>query len=319
APPVPADTSAAGAKRHTIAASAKTGGAIEPSGNVSVAAGASQTFKITPKAGYSISSVTVDGKSVGAAGEYQFKNVAGDHSISAAFKKDSPARAGRGEAQSGANGGDNANGGASAAPDATAYEFPFADVQEGDWFYGDVLNAYRLGLINGVSATRYAPGNSITVAETIKLAACAHRLANTGSAGFAQGAEGEPWYSPYVAYALDAAIIVGEYEDYGAYITREEFAFIFFRAGSGTGSGASLGADAGGYEPINSVADGAIPDVAADNPRANEIYALYRAGVLAGSDAAGTFNLKASILRSEAAAILSRVYDPEARVSVTLN
>jgi hypothetical protein len=72
-------------QQETITASAGTGGTISPSGSVQVTYGANQTFTITPNSGYSISSVTVDGSSVGAVGSYTFSDVTGTHTIAASF------------------------------------------------------------------------------------------------------------------------------------------------------------------------------------------------------------------------------------------
>lgn len=69
----------------TIAASAGANGSISPSGSVSVAQGSNQSFNITPAAGYTIDSVTVDGVNKGAITSYTFSNVQANHSISAAF------------------------------------------------------------------------------------------------------------------------------------------------------------------------------------------------------------------------------------------
>jgi hypothetical protein len=69
----------------TITASAGTNGSISPSGAIAVTAGASQTFSITPKAGYQISTVTVDGVNQGALTSYTFTNVTATHTISASF------------------------------------------------------------------------------------------------------------------------------------------------------------------------------------------------------------------------------------------
>jgi len=66
------------------------------------------------------------------------------------------------------------------------------------------------------------------------------------------------------------------------------------------------------------VADNAIPDVKMNDAFADEIYTFYRAGILTGSDAKGTFHPDSSIKRSEVAAILIRMYDTTARQSVTL-
>ena len=70
----------------TIAASAGANGSIAPAGNVSVAQGSSQSFNITPAAGYAIESVTIDGANMGAIGAYTFPNVQSNHSIGAIFK-----------------------------------------------------------------------------------------------------------------------------------------------------------------------------------------------------------------------------------------
>src|SRR5207249_1937339 len=70
---------------HTITASAGANGAISPSGAVSVADGASQSFTITPDARYHILDVLVDGVSVGSGGSYSFSDVTADHTIAASF------------------------------------------------------------------------------------------------------------------------------------------------------------------------------------------------------------------------------------------
>ena len=52
---------------------------------------------------------------------------------------------------------------------------------------------------------------------------------------------------------------------------------------------------------------------------AAEIYELYRAGILTGSDAKGTFYSASTIKCSEATAILFRMFEASARKSITLN
>ena len=47
--------------------------------------GSSRAYVITPNSGYTISSVTVDGASVGAVTSYTFSNVTANHTIAAAF------------------------------------------------------------------------------------------------------------------------------------------------------------------------------------------------------------------------------------------
>ena len=68
----------------TITASAGPNGSISPSGAVTVNSGASQTFTITPGAGY-YADVLVDGADQGAITSYTFSNVTEAHTISATF------------------------------------------------------------------------------------------------------------------------------------------------------------------------------------------------------------------------------------------
>jgi mannose/cellobiose epimerase-like protein (N-acyl-D-glucosamine 2-epimerase family) len=69
----------------TISATAGSGGAISPSGSVTVVENNAQAFTITPNAGYTVSDVLVDGISVGAVSSYTFSSVNADHSIAASF------------------------------------------------------------------------------------------------------------------------------------------------------------------------------------------------------------------------------------------
>ena len=72
---------------YTIEATAGAGGSISPSGNVSVREGGDQTFTITPDKGYAVSTVKIDGKSIGAVKSYTFENVSRTHTIEVIFVK----------------------------------------------------------------------------------------------------------------------------------------------------------------------------------------------------------------------------------------
>ena len=63
------------------------GGTISPSGSVRVREGGSLALTITPDKGYVVSSVKVDGKSVGAVKSYTLTNVMGSHAITVTFRK----------------------------------------------------------------------------------------------------------------------------------------------------------------------------------------------------------------------------------------
>ena len=72
---------------YTIEATAGAGGSISPSGSVSVREGGDQTFTITPDKGYAVSTVKIDGKSIGAVKSYTFESVSRTHTIEVVFIK----------------------------------------------------------------------------------------------------------------------------------------------------------------------------------------------------------------------------------------
>ena len=118
---------------------------------------------------------------------------------------------------------------------------------------------------------------------------------------------GSLWYEPYVSFATIEGIIVEECGDYNVPATRAEFAKIL-----------AASVDPIDLETINIVDDEAIPDVDMSADYAESVYMLYRAGVLSGSDANGTFNPDSTITRAEAAAIITRIIDPNLRKTIEL-
>lgn len=68
-----------------VTASAGVGGSISPDGATQVSYGGSQSFTITPSAGYAIANVSVDGVPQGPVSSFTFVNVTADRTISASF------------------------------------------------------------------------------------------------------------------------------------------------------------------------------------------------------------------------------------------
>lgn len=188
---------------------------------------------------------------------------------------------------------------------------PFTDVLPGSWYYSDVVNAYALGLVSGVTPSTYKPEGTLTGAECVKLAACMHQLWHTGEVSLNMSPSGA-WYRSFVDYALQNGILDGELSGYDGAMRRGDFAHIFYRA-----------LPESNYPAVNDIADGAIPDVTMDDEYAREIYTFYRAGIIAGYGADDThvqyaFDAGSTITRAEVAAILSRMFDPAARVRFTI-
>ncbi len=79
APPPPIAT-------HAVTASATSGGSISPSGTIAVDDGQDLRFAIIPDSGYRLSSLEVDGKSVGTGLDYYIlRNITEDHTVRAVF------------------------------------------------------------------------------------------------------------------------------------------------------------------------------------------------------------------------------------------
>lgn len=75
-------------RNYTIgAAVSSSDGTITPGGNTAVPEGSGILYTITPKSGYVIHNVYVDGIPVGAVSSYRFTNVMTEHTISADFEK----------------------------------------------------------------------------------------------------------------------------------------------------------------------------------------------------------------------------------------
>ena len=186
------------------------------------------------------------------------------------------------------------------------YLLPFADVPVGVWFRKDVEVAHKNGLINGKTPTSFVPYDNITVGEVVKLAACMHQFYYNGVVTL-DNSPTAPWYKTYMAYALEKGIIDIDLTAEGErLVTRAEAVYIFYKA-----------LPVSEYPVINSVADGAIPDVDGDNAAAQRIYIFYRAGILIGNDDKGSFLPNNFIQRCEVAAMLTRMFDKTERMFCT--
>lgn len=183
----------------------------------------------------------------------------------------------------------------------------FSDVKGRDWFSLWVDLAYNVNLMQGVGDGRFAPQQTLTVAEAIKLAAFMESQA-TGDTFHLQSITGSPWYRSSVTYCEASGIInPGEFTDFERNVTRAEMARIF--------AATTLGR---GIPEINSMnrVKASVPDVKAGDYAANAIFSLYAKGILSGTDGKLTFNPNASLTRAEAAAIVSRMARTEQRVLI---
>lgn len=97
-------------------------------------------------------------------------------------------------------------------PVTTLGNVTFSDVGSHEWFYSYVMRGVGLGLIHGVTETSFAPDKTLTVAETITLAAQLHRLNAVGNTEIPSTAA--IWYDNYRNYCLQQGIIDETYAGY---------------------------------------------------------------------------------------------------------
>ena len=181
----------------------------------------------------------------------------------------------------------------------------FTDVPAGAACEAEVRLAVEYGVMEGRTPDRFEPDSPLTAAEAV-VAACRLYASYHRDTALAATAAAGPWYQPYLDYAAQKGIAC-TFADYDAPVTRADFAVVLSSA---------LPDQA--LRRIGNVEDDAIPDVKAGMAYADAVYRLYRAGVLAGNDARGTFAPDATLTRAETAAIVARVVEPGRRAALTL-
>ena len=105
---------------------------------------------------------------------------------------------------------------------------PFQDVTIRDWYYNQVLGAYRADLMRGTGATSFAPTSPLTYAQALQLV---YNLRTDKTPTEAEGA----WYAPALRWAEENNITMwldGDF-DPNANIPRQMFALYLQRFAGG--------------------------------------------------------------------------------------
>ena len=228
--------SSGGHSYYTIKATAGTGGAISPSGNVSVRGGRDQTFTITPDQGYAVSDVKIDGESVGAVTSYSFENVRKAHTIAVSFATikifvDVPAGSYYEDAVDWAveNGITQGTDDTHFSPDgictrAQAVTFlwrtagspkpktstmPFTDVNAGSYYYDAVLWAVENGITKGTSDTTFSPDATCSRAQIVAFLWRSEKSPAAGTANPFADVKSTAYYADAVLWAVKEDITKG--------------------------------------------------------------------------------------------------------------
>ena len=157
----------------------------------------------------------------------------------------------------------------------------FTDVSPSDWYYTYVYDLYKAGIVNGYSATTFAPQLPITAGQALKLVVLA--------AGFdAQPAAKGHWAGGYLNFAIQKGFTTNSGMDLDAAISRLEIAQLAAKALS-------------------------LPASTTQSPFADSsdpaVLSLYDAGVLEGSQENGKTLFKPNdrITRAEITTIIWRM------------
>jgi hypothetical protein len=181
----------------------------------------------------------------------------------------------------------------------------FTDVKETDWFYKDVMELTRRGLISGYSDKTFKPNAQIRVDEFIKILVSAIDENIKPS-------QSNYWADSYINRAKELGIIQnGEFSNYTRYITRGEMARMIVRAGTGTSAkekGISLDVP-DNYKSYSYL----ITDYSTLDLDSKDIaLKVFVSGIISGfSD--GSFGFDKNATRAEASAIIMRFLDKERR------
>lgn len=176
----------------------------------------------------------------------------------------------------------------------------FSDVRSSDWFYRYVSSVARWGIVSGYKDSAgkptgvFGPGNTVTVAEVLKMSLKAAQIDETlcvGSPGFAQAEK--HWARSFVVCAQQRGVrLIQPAPDLNRPATRAEVVSVIF--------------DAFGDQPPPLFAP--FKD-SVDHPLESDVaYAAALKMVSGDKDAAGnplgTFRPDAAVVRAEAAKII---------------
>ncbi|CCX38737.1 s-layer domain-containing protein [Clostridium sp. CAG:1013] len=172
----------------------------------------------------------------------------------------------------------------------------FSDIDEGDWYYANVMRAVDLGILSGYSDGTFKPNNNITRRDfAIMLAqALGHNNDEPAESPFKDVADNDYGVSS-IAYLYEQGITAGD--DKGnfnpdSYITRQEAAIFLARAFDATGTSSETFTD-----------DAKIASWAKEY-----VYACKASGLMNG-DTNGTFRPTSTLTRAEAASAMVNAVD----------
>lgn len=195
------------------------------------------------------------------------------------------------------------------------YNSRFSDVPESSTFYSNVKTLFEYGLTVGRSDGTFGLRTSVTVGQAVIFAARIRSIYRTGDAEAGAAAyisDGQAAYEPYLLYLQSEGSLGQELDGtYSSAATRAQVAHVL---------ASILPEEALPYINDSLVSQAYasrqyITDVTEYTPYYQDILTLYRCGVSMGTDAVGTYHPGDPITRGELAAMLTRMFRKDLRVT----
>lgn len=180
----------------------------------------------------------------------------------------------------------------------------FSDVPPTTWYYVDVLKTSSAGIIQGIGNNKFNPNGRLTEAEAMTLMANVYAIYNDDTAlleKYKADSKGKHWADSIKDYCEYRGLSTPDKADFDTDCTREKMAFYFANS-----------MDSSVFNPIN---DASFAPEDLSQLSNKEVSLLFTSGILIGDQ--HSFRLHDSITRAETAAIIHRVADPAARVTVS--
>lgn len=106
---------------------------------------------------------------------------------------------------------------------------PFTDLGGATWAISDIRTAYDLKIVNGTSATTFAPLDKVTYEQALKMIVCALNY-NFEAEQIQKASPEQPWYYGYMQVAVSLKLTNGISVSYGVPAKRWEIAQMIYNA-----------------------------------------------------------------------------------------
>ncbi len=175
----------------------------------------------------------------------------------------------------------------------------FNDVKSSDWYKADldyIINDSR-GILSGYPDGTYRPDVYLQVDQFIKTVIMA--------AGYTIGNEEGYWAQSYIDKAIEEGFIgSNDFDDYTAYITREEMAAIVVKV--------MQRLESTDYQKTGEISSNLSDVTSIMTKYKDDVCKVYELGIITGYPD-GTFKPKNTLPRREATVVLRRIIDASAR------